>query len=105
MMDSKRSSILATELKMEQLREQKRYLNIKAPFNGIIDGIMMYEGDLALAGKPILSMSSGVKKLIFNYTPSSNIERGQKVFPLMVSLSVRSTSSRVWRRMGYLLQR
>ncbi|NPA61022.1 MAG: efflux RND transporter periplasmic adaptor subunit [Epsilonproteobacteria bacterium] len=80
MMDSKRSSILATELKMEQLREQKRYLNIKAPFNGIIDGIMMYEGDLALAGKPILSMSSGVKKLIFNYTPSSNIERGQKVF-------------------------
>jgi len=56
MMDSKRSSILATELKMEQLREQKRYLNIKAPFNGIIDGIMMYEGDLALAGKPILSI-------------------------------------------------
>jgi len=80
LMDSKRSSILATQLKIEQLQEQKRYLNIKAPFSGIIDSVIMHEGDLALAGKPILSMSSGVKKLIFNYTPSSNIEKGQKVF-------------------------
>jgi len=79
-MDAKRSAILATELKIEQLQDQKKYLNIKAPFSGEIDSLIMHEGDLAVVGKPILSMSSGVKKLLFNYTPSSNIKKGQPVF-------------------------
>ena len=79
-MDAKRSAILATELKIEQLQDQKRYLNIKAPFNGNIDEVILHEGDLAVVGKPILSMSSGIKKLVFNYTPSSNIKKGQLVF-------------------------
>jgi RND family efflux transporter MFP subunit len=79
-MDAKRSAILATKLKIEQLEDQKRYLNIKAPFSGEIDSLIMHEGDLAVVGKPILSMSSGVKKLLFNYTPSSNIKKGQPVF-------------------------
>jgi len=79
-MDAKRSAIVATELKIEQLEDQKKYLNIKAPFSGNIDTVILHEGDLAVVGKPILSMSSGVKKLVFNYTPSSNIKKGQPVF-------------------------
>jgi RND family efflux transporter MFP subunit len=79
-MDAKRSAIVATELKIEQLEDQKKYLNIKAPFSGNIDSLILHEGDLAVVGKPILSMSSGVKKLVFNYTPSSNIKKAQPVF-------------------------
>ncbi len=79
-MDAKKSAIVGTELKIEQLQDQKRYLNIKAPFSGNIDTLILHKGDLAVVGKPILSMSNGIKKLLFNYTPSSNIQKGQKVF-------------------------
>jgi multidrug resistance efflux pump len=58
---------VTTKEKIKQLKHQKSYLSIKAPFAGEVDAILQYEGDLALTGKPILSMSNGVKKLNFSF--------------------------------------
>jgi len=80
-MQGKKTTIVTTKEKIKQLEHQKSYLQIKAPFSGEIDAILQYEGDLAVAGKPILSMSNGVKKLIFSYVTGNNgIEKGQKVY-------------------------
>ena len=80
-MQGKNSTIKATKQKIAQLQEQKNYLKIKAPFSGEIDTLLMNQGDLAVAGKPILSMSNGTKKLIFSFvTGENNIKKDQKVY-------------------------
>ncbi len=80
-MQGKRTAIVTTKEKIKQLKHQKNYLQIKAPFTGEIDAILQYEGDLAVTGKPILSLSNGVKKLIFSYVVGNNaIEKGQTVY-------------------------
>jgi len=80
-MEGKKTAILATKQKIAQLQDQKKYLDIKAPFDGIVDTIILYGGDLAVTGKPIFTMSSGVKKLVFNFTLEKDaIKKGQKVF-------------------------
>ena len=80
-MQGKTTLIKATKQKIKQLKEQKSYLKIKAPFNGEIDHIALYKGDLSVMGKPILIMNNGVKKLTFSYSLSnSHIQKGQKVF-------------------------
>lgn len=77
-----KSSIMEnTKQKIAQLKHQLSYLKIVAPFDGEIDVILLYEGDLAASGKPILSMSSGVKKLVFSYAPqNTSIQKDQLVF-------------------------
>jgi len=80
-MQGKNSAIKATKQKITQLKEQKNYLKIKAPFSGEVDTLLMHQGDLAVAGKPILSMSNGTKKLIFSFVAGENrIKKGQKVY-------------------------
>jgi len=67
--------------KIEQLTHQLSYLKIVAPFDGEIDAILLHEGDLAASGNPILTMSNGVKKLLFSYAPhNSAIQKDQLVF-------------------------
>jgi len=80
-MQGKETAINSTKQKIRQLEQQKTYLQIKAPFRGEIDAILQYEGDLAVAGRPILSMSNGTKKLVFSYVAGKNsIKKGQKVY-------------------------
>jgi len=80
-LQGKKSIIQSTRQKIAQLQEQKRYLNIKAPFGGEVENIIMYEGDLASVGRPILTMNNGVKKLVFSYVLGKNdIEVGQEVY-------------------------
>ena len=80
-MQGKASAIAGTEQKIVQLQEQKIYLKIKAPFSGEIDTLLMHQGDLAVAGKPILTMSNGTKKLIFSFVAGeSSIRRGQAIY-------------------------
>jgi RND family efflux transporter MFP subunit len=77
----KKSAIEGTRQKVAQLQEQKHYLKIKAPFSGEVDTLLMHQGDLAVAGKPILSMSNGEKKLIFSFVSSKeNIQKGQSIY-------------------------
>ncbi|WP_457748476.1 efflux RND transporter periplasmic adaptor subunit [Sulfurimonas sp.] len=71
-----------TKQKIAQLKHQRSYLQIKAPFDGVIDTIVLHEGDLAAVGKPIIKMSQKSKKLLFSYAPHKyhQIQQGQKVF-------------------------
>lgn len=80
-MQSKEAVTKNSIQKIEQLQHQLSYLKIVAPFDGEIDAILLHEGDLAASGKPILGMSSGVKKLIFSYTPkNASIKKDQEVW-------------------------
>jgi RND family efflux transporter MFP subunit len=80
-MQGKNSSIKATKQKISQLQEQKNYLKIKAPFSGEIDTLLMHQGDLAVTGKPILTMSNGTKKLVFSFVSGKNsIKKGQSIY-------------------------
>ncbi len=80
-MNAKEAVIENTMQKIKQLEHQRSYLKIVAPFDGEIDSILLHEGDLAASGKPILSMSNGVKKLLFSYAPqNTSIEKDQWVF-------------------------
>ena len=80
-MQAKEVVIENTIQRIEQLEHQLSYLKIAAPFDGRIDNILLHEGDLAAAGKPILGMSSGVKKLLFSYAPkNTSIKKDQSVW-------------------------
>jgi len=80
-MEAKVSVQTNTKEKISQLEHQRSYLKIVAPFDGEIDVILLHEGDLAASGRPILSMSNGVKKLIFSYAPhNTSIQKDQLVF-------------------------
>ena len=81
-MHLKSSAAEGTKQKIAQLEHQLSYLKIVAPFDGVIDHILLHEGDLAAAGKAILSMSNVKQKLLFSYAPvqGSIIKKEQDVF-------------------------
>ncbi len=81
------STVLATveELrqKLKGIENQLDYLHIKAPFDGIVGTIFQCQGDLAVPGKPILSLNSLQQKLTFNFMPGkADIQVGQDVLIL-----------------------
>jgi len=71
-LQAKEAQLTNTTQKIAQLEHQLSYLKIIAPFDGVVDAILMHEGDLAATGKPIVSMSNGQKKLLFSYAPTKN---------------------------------
>ena len=75
----KEAKINESRQKIKSLQNQLSYLNIKAPFNGTIDQVLLHEGDLAATGRPIITMSNNSKKLIFNYVFSDGIKVNQNV--------------------------
>ncbi len=79
---AKRAQVQSTIQKIDQAKNQLTYLLIKAPFDGVVDNLLMHEGDLAATGRPILSISNQDKKLLFSFAPTnkSKINKGQKVF-------------------------
>jgi len=80
-MMGKSTAVKGTKQKISQLQEQKNYLKIKAPFSGMIDTIVLHQGDLAVGGKPILSMSDNKQKLRFSFSKNSaSIVEGQTVY-------------------------
>ena len=81
-LQAKRSTIESTKQKIAQLEHQLSYLQIVAPFDGIVDTLLLYQGDLAATGKPIMSISTLEKKLLLSYAPdkAAMIQQGQKVF-------------------------
>jgi len=80
-LQAKRSTIESTQQKILQLQHQLSYLQIKAPFDGIVDTLLLYQGDLAATGKPIMSLSTLDKKLLLSFAPkiASSIKQGQSV--------------------------
>ncbi len=77
-----RAAATAEELeqKISSLKNELDYLELKAPFTGIIGAIFLRQGDLAVPGRPLLSLNSRPQKLTFSFTPGSNeISSGQEV--------------------------
>ena len=78
---SKVTNLESTKEKIKQAESQLTYLNITAPFSGRIGTIFVDAGNLAVPGKPIISLNSDDQKLIFSYVATSEpIMEGQKVF-------------------------
>ena len=62
------------------LKTQLNYLDLRAPFAGVIGTIMKRKGDLATPGLPILTVNSLPQKLTFSFVPESNqLSAGQNV--------------------------
>lgn len=80
-LEAKRSTIENSRQKIAQLKHQLSYLQITAPFDGVVDTLLLHQGDLAAAGRPILSISTTEKKLLITYVPdrASLIHVGQPV--------------------------
>ena len=66
-LEAKEAQVEATKQKIAQLNNQREYLTIKAPFDGVVDKILLHKGDLAVTGKPILTMNNQKQKLLFSY--------------------------------------
>ncbi len=78
---TKQAGLEATQQKIAGLKVQLSYLSITAPFSGTIGTIFARSGDLALPGKPILSLNSPEQKLTFNYVPVNiPVKPGQSAF-------------------------
>ena len=81
-MEMKASALEGTEQKLSQLQHQLSYLEIRAPFDGVIERILLHKGDLAVTGKPVLSMNDTKQKLLFSYTPAAQmpVKKEQDVY-------------------------
>ena len=81
-LQNKEAMLTATKEQIMQVQNQLSYLNIKAPFDGVVDKIMLHEGDLAVTGKPIIKISSLQQKLIFTFSIDnlSQIKKGKKIY-------------------------
>ncbi len=81
-LSAKEAQVEATRQKIAQVEHQMTYLDITAPFDGLVDTVLLHEGDLAATGRPILSLSNGEKKLVFGFVPTAktNIKPSQAVY-------------------------
>jgi len=81
-LENKKALLKSTKEQIAQLKHQMSYLQIVAPFDAIVDRILLHKGDLAVVGKPIISLISKEQKLTFTYTPNSkySVSKGNRVF-------------------------
>ena len=79
-LSSAEATVEDLEQKISSFKNELDYLEIKAPFPGIIGTIFLRQGDLAAPGRPILSLNSQPQKLTFSFTPGPDeIFPGQEV--------------------------
>ncbi len=78
---NKLSSLKSIKQSKKQILSQLKYLNIKAPFDGIVGSKSADVGSLAISGKPILTINSKDQKLTFSFINTKYpIFKGQKVY-------------------------
>ena len=79
-LEGKKTQIVSTTEKIKQLSIQLEYLEIKAPYDGTVGHVLIQEGNLAVPGQPILTLSQPEQKMTFSYAPEQNsIKEGQVV--------------------------
>ncbi len=71
-LEGKKTQIVSTTEKIKQLSIQLEYLEIKAPYDGTIGHVLIREGNLAVPGQPILTLSQPEQKMTFSYAPEQN---------------------------------
>ncbi len=81
MYQTKLSALKSTDEKINQTKVQLQYLNIRAPFSGVVGSKLFDAGSLAPTGKVILTLNSDDQKLNFMFSQNEKpIAQGQKVF-------------------------
>ncbi|MCF6340158.1 MAG: efflux RND transporter periplasmic adaptor subunit [Sulfurimonas sp.] len=73
------ANINASSQKLLSLINQLEYLNIKAPFYGVISNVISHKGDLAMPNKPIIKLNTIKQKLIFSFV-DKKVKKGLSVF-------------------------
>ena len=77
---SAQSGVQEVAQNIEGLRNQLDYCNIRASFAGIVGTVLLRQGDLAIPGRPLLTLNSLPQKLTFSFMPGSvEIVPGQEV--------------------------
>jgi len=67
--------------KVRGLESQLAYTVIRAPFAGTVGTILLHAGDLAVPGRPLLTLNGGRRKLTFRFAPEGEeVAIGQEVF-------------------------
>ena len=69
---SKKAALKATKDKITALKVDLTYLQVRAPFDGVVSAVLLHKGDLATFSKPILSLSAHAQKMQFSYAATSN---------------------------------
>ena len=77
-LSSTNANINASSQKVLALINQMEYLNIKAPFDGIVSNVLIHKGDLAAPNKPIIKLNTINQKLIFTFV-DKKIKKGLSV--------------------------
>ena len=79
---SQEAMVKSTREQIAQLQNRLNYLQIKAPFDGVVEKVFLHKGDMAAAGKPIIKISRISQKLMFNFVPDliSEIKVGSLVY-------------------------
>ncbi|QOP43461.1 efflux RND transporter periplasmic adaptor subunit [Sulfurimonas sediminis] len=76
-----RSAVKSAEAKITQTKVQLNYLNLVAPFDGVIGSKLLDEGSIAPAGKPVVTLNTQKQKLTFSFSQNQvPIAEGQKVY-------------------------
>ncbi|WP_457747800.1 efflux RND transporter periplasmic adaptor subunit [Sulfurimonas sp.] len=76
----KQAALKATKDKISSLKVDLTYLQVRAPFDGVVSGIFLHKGDLATFSKPILALSAHAQKMQFSYASTNKkISIGQRV--------------------------
>jgi multidrug efflux pump subunit AcrA (membrane-fusion protein) len=65
------AAVTDLEQKIKSMQTQLEYLQIKAPFDGIVGTILLHPGDLAAPGRSLLTLNSLTQKLTFSFPPGS----------------------------------
>ncbi|MCF6289981.1 MAG: efflux RND transporter periplasmic adaptor subunit [Desulfobacterales bacterium] len=74
------ATVTDLEQKIRGLENQLDYLNLRAPFAGIVGTVFLHQGDLASPGRPIISLNSLPQKLTFSFMPGpAEIRPGMEV--------------------------
>jgi len=77
---AKKTLYTTTQERIKQLNIQLSYLDIKAPYDGIIGDILLQKGNLANPSQPILTLSQSSQKITFSFSAHNNpIKIGARV--------------------------
>ncbi len=70
-----RATVRDLQEKIRSLDSQLSYLNLIAPYDGIVGTVSLRPGDLASPGRPILTLNSLDRKLTFRFIPGDDTIR------------------------------
>ncbi|EFK08799.1 efflux transporter, RND family, MFP subunit [delta proteobacterium NaphS2] len=69
--DQKQAVVEGTLARIAAQKIALDYLNIRAPFDGIMGEILLKKGNLATPGQPLLTIHAVLQKLTFSYVPGN----------------------------------